>query len=294
MKKSFLAILLFFSFNDTFSQLPTFKFQTNELVETSISQGLYMVRTQYQLKEVSTGKLYGRGGRQWFGRNFTIGFALPGGLVCSEVAFAPWTTDKNYDKYRGNDNYEPVLTDSISLRPLDSEGLFSNYPISISTRTEESSCQRLSITYPDTLTFSMDMRSGEEMNGWVVWVMDKENGKQDTPAIALTSYETSVNIPETERCTIDAPLRTETILGGCFVTAETKGVGIINLKLSGIIYKDGNEWLLYPVKRLAAVSNEVESQSDSSITDGGNDTTDDELTPLPSSKPKPRKVKIKK
>src|SRR3569833_4717471 len=80
-----------------------------KMVRTAIDSSIYIVRQDYTLTNRS-GNEYGRNGKSYFGRTYTLGVKANGRIWTDSRAVRPWDTDGNYDKFRTIDTIEPRLS----------------------------------------------------------------------------------------------------------------------------------------------------------------------------------------
>ena len=247
--KKLILILSFICSCECFGQLPNIKFGTNELIESAVGEGVYIVRTNYALKEKKTGKLFGLGGKHYYGYFVTVGYALPEGFVCDPIALAPWLNDKAYDKYRDNGDYEPVLLDSLYVSQAVAKSTLQTFAISKTQRMPDSPWVLLSTQPANTKGFQTNAMEQDGTNGWIVWLSASSDANLGTDSqLVLTSTNKQIAIADSTKTAIEAPLLTKGLLGGLYVLPEVIGVGEIRLNLRGVLAKEDDLWFIYPIR----------------------------------------------
>lgn len=247
--KKIILILTFMCFCKCYGQLPNIKFGINELIESAVGEGVCIVRTNYALKEKKTGKLYGLGGKHYYGSFVSIGYMIPGGFVCDQLSLTPWLEDKTYDKYRSNGDYEPVLIDSLYVRQATDKGTLQSFAISKTQKISDSPWTLLSIQTSNANGFQTNAVEHDGTNGWIVWLSAPSEANLGTDSqLVMTSTNKRIDISDSiEKVEIEAPLLTQWLLGGLYVVPEVIGVGEIRLNLRGLLSKEEAHWFIYPI-----------------------------------------------
>src|SRR6516225_6354876 len=80
-----------------------------KLVRMAIDSSLCILRQEYTLTNRS-GNEYGRNGRSYFGKSYTIGVLAEGKIWTDSRIRRPWDMDGNYDRFRGIDSIKPRLS----------------------------------------------------------------------------------------------------------------------------------------------------------------------------------------
>jgi len=263
------------------------------LIESSVADGIYIVRTNYVLKEKSTGNLYGRGGEQFYGSYYTIGYKLPTGIVCDRHAQTPWVRDQEYDKYRNNEKYEPVLTDSFSITGIMNEKKVQSLPTTQFRIISNTDIGLFSSLFSNDEFFSVNAKDLGEQTGWIVWLSSTTNDFHAKGAkLNLTSSNKLLNITDSTKIKIETPVYSERIVGGIFIIPEFVGVGKIRLNLRGLIMKEEEQWFLYPANKNWKLCNN--SRIDVSPAEVTNQVDIEELTPIKEKTTSKKKKKSKK
>lgn len=281
---SFLAALLI-SLNgvaQTFVQSPE-----QQLVESAVKSGLFIVKQNYCLKNVENGTLYGRGGKNEFGTSYSVGVQLPGAWYLTDMAIQPWKYDSNYDQYEGNEAYLPVNDSSLYWLSADT----SDYR-SVSLHSENVKTLR-----PDMLYQYVDEKQSKdgflegnasgEKSGWVIWLtVDKEADLSKHPQIIYNISRQKIAIEKGKNTSISAPMIKTKILGGVFVLPECTGIGKLTFKLVGVMTKDKDNWaIVFPFHTEG--SDQVEEDGNSG------EPAKNELTPISSKTEKDNNKKTK-
>lgn len=277
--KKIILILTFICCCECYGQLPNIKFGANEIIESAVGEGVCIVRTNYALKEKKTGKLFGVGGKHYYGSFVTIGYALPEGFVCDQSILTPWLKDKTYDKYRDNGDYEPVLNDSLYVSQAVGKSTLQTFAISKTQRLPDSPWVLLSTQPANAKGFKTNAVEQDEANGWIVWLSASSDANLGTDSqLFLTSTNKQIDIADSTKTAIEAPLLTKGLLGGLYVLPEVTGVGEIRLNLRGLLAKEDDQWFIYPIRMNWQQAKDKENEVSSPQIEEAPST--EELTPI--------------
>lgn len=281
---SFLATLLI-SLNgvaQTFVQSPE-----QQLVESAVKSGLFIVKQNYCLKNVENGALYGRGGKNEFGTSYSVGVKLPGAWYLTDMAVHPWKYDSNYDQYKGNKQYLPVNDSSLYWLAADTSDYRS---VDLNSANVEALFPEALYQYTDKVQSTDGFVEGSaigEKSGWVIWLtVDKDADLSKHPQVIYNISRQRITIEKEKNTSILAPLIKTKILGGIFVIPECMGVGKLTFKLVGVMTKDKDNWtIVFPF-------NQENSQQIEEV-DSHDEPTKNELTPISTKEQKDNNKKDK-
>ena len=276
MKKISIAILLCVVAQYGVAQFPDMLISSNQqLVEDAVKDGLMVIRRDYRLQKTVNDSVsyYGRNGKDYFGQAYSLGVKVNGGFYTLRSMLKPWETDENYERYRNDAAYEPVIFNN-EHRYVEAPEYASLYADWTKTKAIASL-----MFVPDSINdgFAINHSFGEK-NGWIVLVTSEGNWEEDDEApFALVIYRNSIQINDEEYSyTIKPPSTTQNILGGIYVCPEVSSVGKVTFLLAGMIENDGENWKI------------------SIVTDNIKTKDNDELNLIQdSSKDRPRKDKGK-
>ena len=97
--------------------IPAFK-EWSSLTEQALQESFFLVRVEYLLEEKSSGNRYGRNSQDYYNRLYTVGVRVNGRLWANSYRLnEPWADDPEFDKYRDDDAYLPVVS-NYAVRPL--------------------------------------------------------------------------------------------------------------------------------------------------------------------------------
>ena len=280
MKKIITLFLVISTCLLTKAQLPVMglgKSSGQEIVEKAIASNIGIVRLPYRLKQRSTGALFGRDGKEEFGRSYSIAVLTDEGYITAPDNVKPWEDDNAYSKFRPD--YEAFLASTALRSPQDS--VFS--PSKVETDNDFAYINGKQ----QTLGLPINRAVGE-VRGWLVWYKaDEDLSKNEKATISCTPILKTITICDTlKRQEITDIPKGENYIGGCFVTIDYTGNGVVEFKLSGFIERSIDKWNLYtPFAEKAA----EKSNTETTVTRiGSGELTPAELTPL--SSPEEEKV----
>ena len=221
------------------------KLGTEALVEKAVKDGFLLVGIHYQLKEKSTGNLYGRGKRDYFGESYSLGYKFPQGCVLPKESLSPWENDPDFVKYKNNDKYEPVLMDSIYIKESGKNASRKSELVGSVFQLPNTGFICIPLGLSEKKGLPIDYEFGQ-VSGWFVWCMIPNGsalGKESS--LSFTSFYRTIEIKDTTSIQIEAPKIGDNILGGIFVVPKIDSIGKITLCTKGVLQKANNsKWIL--------------------------------------------------
>jgi hypothetical protein len=248
MKKIILSLLVYF-LNTGFSQAQSFNFQLSsnqQLIETAVKDGFFIIRQSYQLKNVSVNPpaYYGWNGQPHFGTVYSLGIKTANGFYTDDKAWRPWAYDSNYEQYRADASYVPVISET-NVRPPDSAAYTS---LSFSSESCKPGPDSLFVAVRNNgfggTGFATDNENGKK-NGWIVWaVADKPLASSDTIPVTFLIYRTELTFEAGKNAyEVNPPnITNKEIAGGVYVVPDVTDVGQITFRLAGLLSRAGNQW----------------------------------------------------
>lgn len=267
-----------FSFNSEAQiPLPNFKSGANTLIESAVKDGIYVVNTSYFLKDKKTGQSYGRGGLKYYGTCSTLGYALPYGILCDENIFTPWEDDNAFDRYRNNENYEPVLSDSVYITNLAGEEVCRIPTTNAVSHVPDTKWIFFIETLDSLKRFHVnDVKTGK-LSGWMIWICSDDEATDSSKKYSLQSNYKDIELDGIP-VNVDSPFLSKGLAGGFFVIPEIEGVGDIRLNIRGVLKKDSLQWHLDPINSSWITNKEDrELEEENQALEPDNQ---DELTPI--------------
>lgn len=290
MKKIvFTLALVFIVLHECLGQIANIKFGTNELIESAISDGIYVIRTNYVLKDKKTGNLYGKGGLPYYGSYFSIGYALSSGFLCDEFVVTPWLQDQAYDKYKNDGNYEPVLIDSLYIKKAIGDDGFRVLPLNnVMSGIPDTPWTLLCNQMDNAEVYQVSVKKSGNLSGWIVWLSSDMTVIEPKTQLSLISTRKAIDV-DSVKTEIEAPGLATGIVGGLFVVPEIIGVGNVLLSIKGVLKKEGIHWYMYPVSeewKQVDDKGKVENPVNEEIS-----SDPDNLTPIQPAKDRKKKPK---
>ena len=222
------------------------KLASDALIEKSLNGSMVIVEQKYQLKEVKTGDLYGRGGNDEFGTAYGIGVMTKDGIVLTEELIRPWVYDEDYKPYSENKSYEPVLFKTSIKTAAQTE--FTSIETNVNGIKEIDEPYFLMPKSNGKIGLPISDTTGT-LDGWLVWAsipVGEELGVSSSLKLIVTSKK-QVELKKNE-FRIDAPQSLDKILFGLFTVPRVTQTGCISFEICGVIYKNESEWMCVPVK----------------------------------------------
>lgn len=276
MKKiTFLLILLFISIRMNCQTAGGFSLASpnQQLIELAIDGAFLNVEQSYRLVDLKSSRLYGRNGKEEFGKTASVGIKVQKGYIVTDKVVRPWEYDANYRQYEGRYGtklYKTVIGNGRKTVELDS--------IDITPCKNQSSLFYIK----DTANFNADGLSVNDQNvkgkisGWLVWFV-KGNNKKDT--VENIIYKNTLEIKENvDEYLLEKPNTSKNILGGIFLLPTRPRIGVVDFKLVGVLVEKMNSWVMLKTEMAAEESKKsYEIKEDAKKPE---DISKNELTPI--------------
>ncbi len=288
-KKLILVCFLTLAFytNDINAQLLNIRIGSEALVEEAVKEAMFVVESTYYIENQETGQKYGRGGKPYFNLQKTLACKGGNGFIMDSSILKPWANDPQFDKYRNDKKYKPVLNDTLVVKsisgsscqklPVDGKRIFVSDSALVSIEPAEKS---------DGLSFSADSTG---LN-WIVWIKADNNGS-DNENYSYSVVKKAIDFWKKPRAIVECPDSKSEYLGGIYVTAKAISVGVVDFSLTGFLFKDNRIWFVAPIGDNTFESRPAQEESKAPVVEEGTDGTDDTLTPLTDKKSKSKKKK---
>ena len=228
------------------AQTMTIKVPSNELIENSIKGALFLSRSEYQLREISSGDIYGLDENDYFGRYYTIGVSTTQGVYLDGNIINPWEKDRNYTPYKGKGRFEPILSEELNFFPLEKNN--SSIQVAKTHLTEDSI---FVVAHPKIKKIPVVRTAApvsENVSGWVIWChVDETAILMDSVQVDLSAVGTTI-MPSAQGTKINTPRSGgRKMIGGLFVIASYgQNPGEIVLQIAGMLQQSNDGiWYLY-------------------------------------------------
>lgn len=256
LKKAALALAVLSAAPVMQAQSQLLKTVNLDFLSESLSPAVRVVRSTYLVANADLSQKYAAKNDSVFGRDYSIAFIVPGGLVLPESALLPWIGDSKFNTYRDNPAYQPYLHDR-TMAFLAPDALY--LPLDIeSTLGEEipagNTSSPLRLVSAELISQSMALETmvpTETTRGFAVWYIALPDTDIDTTTALNVKIE-SVNVDfnaDGSPATINRAFTRGDILGGLFVVPVIESPGLVRFKVAGFL-SPGNradeKWLVYP------------------------------------------------
>lgn len=281
MKRLNLFIVLLLASFSCKAQLPSFKMESTALIENAVREGIYIIRTSYSLKEVASGDLYGLDGQTYFGELYSIGYALPDGWIAIGDITSPWEKDHNFDKYQNDENYIPVLSDSLQITSI-----VPDYNTTFSIRANlkvdtDANFTRIKAhkAYPRPLLYKS---ASNDDKGWIIWcTVDEKETLKNSSEVALTATSYNLSADKFGFPVENTPYGRK-VIGGFYIIPDIKEPGHIQFYVEGLLQPMGDRWIIVPAPTDLVKRTKSESDVNSRQVEPSND--EGKLTKVPNKK----------
>lgn len=253
-----------------------------KITESAIQGSCVVVRQSYQIKNKKTGIVYGRNGRDEFGKSYSIGVKTDAGLVLIEKAIKPWLYDADFKKVE--DDYDPLIF-LTEMGEIDAEAnvSYSACPISIG-RQQPNGAWVAGTSINSSNILGIDTELGQK-DGWLVWYTADNINSNDSTALSVQSVNRKIEANEEgSDIDVEAPVGAGTPVGGIYVCPFYEGNGRVVYKLTGIVIQIDNKWVLrtpfvgYSYEKLSSENAESPKAEGEDSADQNTDSLD--LTPI--------------
>jgi len=211
-----------------------------KLVRMAIDSSLCILRQEYTLTNRS-GNEYGRNGKSYFGKAYTIGVLAVGRIWTDSRILRPWDEDGNYDRFRTIDSIKPLLSGTF-VRKVVSSG----YTAVRADTSLHSTDSALAVYHsPDTLPSISLVNNYRDRGGWLVVVASREAiGMSDTLPVGYTIYKAQPQFTAkgTRGYLKNMPVK-ENVIGGVYFQSSVR-LGRIIFAAAGILGKDKEGWYI--------------------------------------------------
>jgi len=248
--KIYKTIVLLLMTMEGFSQVPKidagFLSGDQKLVRMAVDSALCILRTEYTLANRS-GFEYGRNGKDYFGRMYTVGVVSGNKVWADSKILRPWETDENFDKFKAADSIKPRIS-GTSVRLL-VQPAFTPLKEGGGVAAKEGSSGAGSdstvstFPAPDSLHNISLVRDGRDRGGWLVVVAGKEApGTNDSLPVSYTIYKAQPQFGATgsKGYLKNMPVK-ENVLGGVYFISRIE-LGKILFTAAGLLGKDKTGW----------------------------------------------------
>ncbi len=224
-----------------------------KLVRMAIDSSIYIVRQDYTLTNRS-GNEYGRNGKSYFGRTYSLGVKANGRIRTDGRVLRPWETDGNYDKFRMIDTIQPRLSNTAVRQVVqagyvqvntDSEG--ANGQDSSHGNRSDNGKEITVVGYAaaDSLPDIELAKGNRDRTGWLAVVSTKETlSANDTVPVSYTIYKAQpqfgANGPK--GYIKNMPVK-DNVIGGIYYLSTVR-LGRISFYAAGILEKDKEGWYI--------------------------------------------------
>ena len=217
-----------------------------KLVRMAIDSSLCILRQDYTLTN-QKGMHYGRNGKEYFGRIYTIGVMTDNKVYTDARLLRPWEADANYDKFKAADSIKPRLSATYA-RPLTRSTYVIVIPDTVVPAGADSSIAALSS--PDTTSNIGRVRNTSDRGGWLVLAASPAGfPTNDTLPLNYTIYKAQPQFTEanSKGYIKNMPVK-ENLIGGVYFISRIT-LGRITFIAAGILGKDKTGWYVqaFPV-----------------------------------------------
>jgi len=212
-----------------------------KLVRMAIDSSLCILRQEYTLTNRS-GNEYGRNGKGYFGKAYTIGVLASNRIWTDSRIRRPWDMDGSYDKFRSIDSIKPRLSGTYARQVVRSG--YTAVKEDTSSRNTDSALAVYQS--PDTLQNITLVNNYQDRGGWLAIVASEGPvSVNDTLPVSYTIYKAQPQFATpgaTKTYIKDIPVK-ENVLGGIYFISMIR-LGKITFAAAGVLGKDKKGWYI--------------------------------------------------
>ena len=261
MKKIIIAVLLlfpiflrsqdigfFFSMNDTY----------NNLFEKSCSQGMILLRQEYQIEDTNTHQRYTLNNRSDFGSAISFAVLTEQGMITQAKIIRPWDEDPNYIPYRDS-CFRPLLT-KTQIRCV-SDSTWQDHPLMQAQSAMALHDSLRVIVQSDVFKKGFRIDSLQwDGKGWFLWLTENASGQLvfSMQRCKYKGHESPQNIQPLVK-------EDEKLCGGIYIAASFETIGQIQFLLRAILWPADSKWEAIPIvfnQKTSSVLTPIEKPDD--------------------------------
>jgi hypothetical protein len=210
-------------------------------VRLAVDSSICLVRQEYTLID-GKGNEYGRNSNAFFGRKFGLGVISDSGIWLGAEIGAPWTGDKNFEKFRTGDSLKPHLAKTFIRRPAD--GGFTE----LKTHPAAAGGDLFCISRPGQLASIPCSYDAKDAAGWLVLVSSKDGTDVgDTTKFGYNTFQPKLSFADSSGKGYIKNMPSEKdLVGGIYYTCVV-ALGKISFSAAGILQKDEKGWYVHPL-----------------------------------------------
>ncbi len=236
------------SINDLFGKSP-FGSASKNLVSQSVKEGLYVVKQEYILSDTTSvnPRIYGYDNNDYFGRDYALGIVVGRDLITYSSILEPWSRDSNYERYRNNRTVVPKLS-KRHYRALNQDSY-----VQLADSMQRIGVANIFMDADSIKGFNLEKRDGE-IEGWVVTLSGDKTKADSVGVLKIDAYTNTMTISdavseyEIRKISIASDL-----MGGFYIVPTFNEIGIIELKVIGMLYESDDKWFVSTVMPSAEV-----------------------------------------
>jgi|GEM_PF-1511839 len=225
-----------------------------KLFRMAIDSSLCIVRQDYVMKSAK-GDEYGRAGKSYFGRRYTLGVVADNKVWTLASMATPWVNDRAFEQYKKNDTIQPHLA-AVAFRPIVST-IYQNE--AAATQLEKYDSSSVMSYRSDNQVSVNSLLSTKDGSGWLVVVSsseDLDNNEKSRLDVAVYTPKPTFKASEIETPVKRLPFK-DNVVGGVYFLATVRA-GVVRYHAAGILKNKNNEWYIvrFPQPHLSeSVSN---------------------------------------
>lgn len=256
MKYKYLLLLLFVGLSlHIEAQLPKWALDLGQKSEkqegeiqnvicTSISPDLYLIRQQYRLER--KGKTYGKSHKPYYGETYSLGIKVSGGMYVTNAAIEPWKGDADYERVNADGKYKPEYFWTYQRHLNDSvyKAVELDYGTSYISTVNADKSLWLHQDLQSDFGLSVDNALGEK-KGYILWAYSKTNTQDSAMVVELRQSVFKTVVKADSTLVPMSPNDDGKLIGGLFVVPKYEKGGVVKMFLVGVAVKsEATKWSL--------------------------------------------------
>lgn len=256
LKKAVIALAVMAAAPAMQAQSQLLKTVNLDFLSEALSPAVRVVRSTYLVANADLSQKYAAKNDSVFGRDYSVAFIVPGGIVIPESVLLPWASDSKFNTYRDNPAYQPYLHDR-TMALLAPDALYQPLEIEATLGEEvpagnsSSPLRIVSVESIDPCMALETMVPAETTRGFAVWYIVLPDTDIDSTTALNVKIE-SVNVDFNaygSPATINRAYTRGEILGGLFVVPIIESPGLVRFKVGGFLVpgsRADEKWQVFP------------------------------------------------
>ena len=228
------------------------KLSSNQyIIKNAVDSALFIVQQNYALKDTETGEMYGRGGNDYFGREFYLAANISENVVIPASIRKPWVKDEAFQSYRDDTTIRPVLSKQTARHVTDT--VHNTYGYEDHNKTPLDSLYQKNEMYRTNVSFTAKhipyIQKATDSTGWMVVAYTETPLRENPNAKAkYYIYKVQPDFSVHDSLAFVEKPKVDNIIGGFWIT-DSISTGHAHFRIAGMLCNTEEKWYIrnFPV-----------------------------------------------